>query len=184
MIDALFGSYTAFDAALAVIIILSAIMSLARGFMRELATFGALFAAIIGAIAGFVLLRAPVGGLFPETTSGFVIDLLVLVTGFVLVYIIVKMLAEKLTAIIQGTEGITIVDRIAGVIFGVARGYGVGVFSVWLLLTAIPLKSMPDTVREAASFPALQETAGTINRLVPGIASRIQKTLADEPSSE
>jgi len=184
MIDALFGSYTAFDAVLVVVIILSALMSLARGFMRELATFGALFAAIIGAICGFVLLRGPVGSFFPEETSGFIIDLLVLVTGFVMVYIIVKMLAEKLTAVIQGTEGITMVDRIAGVIFGVARGYGVGVFSVWLLLTAIPMKALPMTVTNAATFPALQETAEAINGVIPGIASRIQKTLAEDGAAE
>jgi len=184
MIDGILGSYTAFDVVLAVVIILSALMSLARGFMRELATFGALFAAVIGAICAFVLLRTPVGNLFPETTSGFIIDLLVLVTGFVLVYIIIKALAEKLTAIIQGTEGITVLDRIAGLIFGLARGYGFAVFSVWLLLNVVPLKNIPDTVTEAASFPPLQRTAEAINGVLPGIASRLQKMLADDASAE
>ena len=51
MIDTLFSSFTVFDAVFAVLIILSAIMSLARGFMRELATFGALFSAVIGSIS-------------------------------------------------------------------------------------------------------------------------------------
>lgn len=184
MINALFGSFTLFDTVLAVVILLSAIMSLARGFMRELATFGALFAAIIGAIFAFILLRGPAGQLFPETVSSFMIDLMVLVTGFVMVYIVVKMLAGKLTAIIQGTEGITVVDRIAGFIFGVARGYGVGVFSVWLLLTVIPLKNLPESVTEAATFPALEKTAEAINGVIPGIASRIQKTLADDAPAE
>ena len=184
MIDAVFGSYTAFDAALAAVIVLSALMSLARGFMRELATFGALFAAVIGAITAFVFLRGPIGTLFPETVSGFVIDLLVLVTGFVMVYIVIKALAEKLTEVIQGTEGITVVDRIAGLIFGIARGYGVAVFSVWLLLTVIPIKNIPETVTEAASFPALQETAQAISDVLPEIASRIQKTLADNSAAE
>ena len=185
MIDGILGSYTAFDAVLAIVIILSALMSLARGFMRELATFGALFIAIIGALVAFVLLREPVGSLIPEDgPSELIVDLFVLVTGFVVVYIIIKALAEKLTAIIQGTDGITVVDRIAGLIFGLARGYGVAVFSVWLLLNAIPVKNIPDTVTEAASFPALQETANAINGLLPGIASRLQKTLADNGSAE
>jgi membrane protein required for colicin V production len=184
MIDGLIGSYTAFDGVLAVVIVLSALMSLARGFMRELATFGALFAAIIGAICAFVLLRAPIGRLFPETTSGFIIDLLVLVTGFVMVYIVIKALAEKLTAIIQGTEGITMVDRVAGLIFGLARGYGFAVFSVWLLLNVVPVKNIPDNITESASFPSLQNTAEAINGVLPGIASRLQKMLADDVSSE
>ncbi|MEO9968434.1 MAG: CvpA family protein [Hyphomonadaceae bacterium] len=184
MIDAVFGSYTVFDVALAVVIVLSAIMSLARGFMRELATFGALFAAIIGALCSFILLREAVGTLFPDDVSSFVIDLLVLVTGFVMVYIIVKMIAGKLTAVIQGTSGITVVDRVAGFIFGLARGYGVGVFSVWLLLSVIPIKNLPEAVTEAKSFPALEETTEAINGVIPGIASRIQKALAGEPSTE
>lgn len=184
MIDGLLGSYTAFDAVLAIVIVLSALMSLARGFMRELATFGALFAAIIGAVCSFVLLREPVGRLFPETTSGFIIDLLVLVTGFVMVYIIIKALAQKLTAVIQGTEGITMVDRVAGLIFGLARGYGFAVFSVWLLLNVVPMKDIPDTVTEAASFTSLQNTAETINGVLPGIASRLQKMLADSAPAE
>ncbi len=184
MMDAVFGSYTAFDAALAAVIVLSALMSLARGFMRELATFGALFAAVIGAVATYVLLRGPVGTLFPDTVSSFIVDLLVLVTGFVVVYIIIKALAEKLTEAIQGTEGITVVDRIAGLIFGIARGYGVALFSVWLLLTVIPIKNIPDMVTESASFPALQETAKAISDVLPEIASRIQKTLADNSAAE
>ena len=184
MIDSFFSSFTVFDAVFAVIIILSAIMSLARGFMRELATFGALFSALIGSILGFVFLRDLIGSFFPEDISSFVIDLFVLVTGFVMVYIVVKMIAEKLTAVIQGTEGITLVDRVAGIIFGVARGYGVGVFSVWLLLAAIPIKNLPMSVTSAASFPPLQETAEAINGVIPGIASRIQKTLADDAPTE
>ena len=184
MIDAFFNSFTVFDAALAVVIILSAIMSLARGFMRELATFGALFSAVIGSILGFIFLRAPIGSFFPDDVSIFIVDLFVLVTGFVMVYIIVKMIAEKLTAVIQGTEGITLVDRVAGVIFGIARGYGVGVFSVWLLLAAIPVKNLPMAVTSAASFPSLQQTAEAINGVIPGIASRIQKTLAEDAPTE
>ena len=101
-----------------------------------------------------------------------------------MVYIIVKMIAEKLTAVIQGTEGITLVDRVAGVIFGIARGYGVGVFSVWLLLAAIPVKNLPMAVTSAASFPSLQQTAEAINGVIPGIASRIQKTLAEDAPTE
>ena len=184
MMSEILGSYTAFDAILAVVIILSALMSLARGFMRELATFGAIFLALLGAIAVFILVRGPIGGLFPETVSSFIIDLLVLVTGFVIIYIIIKTLAEKLTAIIQGTEGITMVDRIAGLIFGIARGYGVAVFSAWLLLNMIPIKNIPDSVTEAASFPPLQETAEAINRVLPGIATRLQRMLADDGSAE
>lgn len=184
MMDGILGSYTAFDAVLAVVVLLSALMSLARGFMRELATFGALFIAVIGAIAAFILFRAPVGRLLSEAAPSVIIDLLVMVTSFVIVYIIVKTLAQKLTAIIQGTEGITAVDRMAGVIFGIARGYAFAVFSVWLLLNVVPVKNIPDTVTEAASFPRLQNTAEAINGVLPGIASRLQKLLADEDPAE
>ena len=57
---------TAFDAVAILLVILSTLMALARGFLRELATLGAFIAALAAAYYARAFLRQPLADLLPE----------------------------------------------------------------------------------------------------------------------
>ena len=58
---------TAFDAVAIVIVIVSTLMALARGFMRELATLGAFIAAIAAAMLADRHLVDPLNSILPDS---------------------------------------------------------------------------------------------------------------------
>lgn len=60
---------TAFDAIAIIIVIVSTLMALARGFLRELATLGAFLAALAAAYYANAYLNAPLSDSLPEGSN-------------------------------------------------------------------------------------------------------------------
>lgn len=75
MTETVFSSLTAFDAIAILVVIMSGLMALSRGFMRELATMAALIAAIAAAFFGRELLREQIAQRLPETVAAWTADL-------------------------------------------------------------------------------------------------------------
>ena len=133
MMDAL----TAFDAIVVVLLILSTLMALARGFMRELATLGAFIAALAAAYYARLFLRETVAQFLPGNTPAWLPDLVLFVGVFLLVYVIVAWFGANLSRSIQGVDGVGVLDRFAGAAFGFIRGAIVLVFFVFLMRMAL-----------------------------------------------
>ncbi|MEM1104949.1 MAG: CvpA family protein [Pseudomonadota bacterium] len=173
MIDAI----TQFDAAVITLIILSALMALARGFIRELATLGAFICAFTAAYFSRGLLRGPVSFVLPEEASSWLPDLLIMVGVFVLVYAAVAWLGQRLSRNINGPDGVSFIDRIAGVAFGVARGYAAVLFGVVILQLGIDADNLPQEVRGAMLYPPLSSHADYIIENAPRLAEYGEEAL-------
>ena len=184
MTDALSGPLTAFDAATLVIIFVSALMALARGFMRELATLGAFIAGIAAAYYARVHLHEPIQSYLPANAPSWSGDLILVVTAFLVAYVLVVWFGSRLSRNINGLEGLGFLDRVSGLVFGVARGVIAMVFFVLLLQMALPSERIPSWIGEARLYPSLASAARAINSNVPRIAENVSNVVPDAPESD
>jgi len=147
---------TAFDAIAIVIVIVSTLMALARGFMRELATLGAFIAAMAAAIFAYTYFLAPLQSITPEYLPKDTPFYVLSIGTFVIVYITIAVFGARLSKSIQGVDGIGILDRLAGGIFGLARGYFALVFCVFLLNLSMDKDQIPEFISKARTYPIIE----------------------------
>ena len=180
MMDAL----TAFDAIVIVLLIISTLMALARGFMRELATLGAFIAALAAAYYARLFLRGTLSGIMPADSPAWLPDLILFLGFFLLVYVVVAWFGANLSKSIQGAEGVSIFDRVAGAVFGFVRGVVVLVFFVFLMRMALDHDRTPEWIRNAQSYSLLENGALYVERYAPQVGERVQQRVPlDEVTS-
>jgi len=171
---------TAFDAVAIVIVIVSTLMALARGFMRELATLGAFIAAIAAAFFANEFLNAPLQGLLPASVPDWTPTAILFVGTFLIIYVVVAWFGANLSKSIQGPDGISLLDRLAGGLFGFARGGIVMVFFVYLLNLAMDEDQIPEFVSQARTYPIILAGADYLKARAPELAERsVQQTPLD-----
>ncbi len=177
---------TAFDAVAIVIVIVSTLMALARGFMRELATLGAFIAAIAAAFFARRYFVDQLDGFLPAGSPDWMPDAIIFVVVFLVVYVAVAWFGANLSKTIQGVDGIGLLDRVAGGLFGFARGGVVLVFFVYLLNLAMDRDQIPEFVTQARTYPIISAGADYLTDRAPELAERTAQTsdLDAETSSE
>lgn len=170
---------TAFDAAALAIIIVSAIMALARGLLREVFSIVAFIGAALAAIYGF----KPATPLFagwikPDIVAQFVAAIALFLVVFTLITLFTSMLAKA----VHSSSEIGALDRGAGLVFGVARGVLVIALFVLLMrqITGAPQAPMPDWLANARLFPAFERVAVGLEAVIPRARDYIREKGAPE----
>ncbi len=168
---------TAFDAVAIVIVIVSTLMALARGFMRELATLGAFIAALAAAYYANAYLKTPLAGALPSGLPEWTPTAILFVGTFLIIYVVVAWFGASLSKSIQGVEGISMLDRIAGGVFGFMRGAIVLIFFVYLLKLAMDQDQIPEFVSQARTYPMIEAGANYLGQHAPELADRTSQQL-------
>lgn len=150
---------TVFDAIAIVLVIVSTLMALARGFMRELATLGAFIAAIAASYFAYSNFNETLKAISPDWINSWAITAILFIVVFLTVYVIIAWLGANFSRNIQGLDGISVIDRIAGGIFGFARGVLVLVFTIFLLIFVMDRDQIPEFISESRTFPILEPSA-------------------------
>ncbi len=180
MMDAL----TAFDAIAIVLVILSILMGLARGFLRELATLGAFIAALAAAYYINLYLNTALATRLPDTFPDWSATVLLFVGTFLVIYVTVAWFGANLSKTIQGVDGVGLLDRLAGGVFGMARGGIVLIFFVYLLNLAMDRDQIPEFISQARTFPLIERGADYLGSQVGQTArTAILETALDANSS-
>lgn len=159
---------TAFDAIAIIIVIVSTLMALARGFLRELATLGAFLAALAAAYYANAYLNAPLSDSLPEGSPKWLPTVILFVGTFLFIYVAVAWFGANLSKTIQGVDGVGLLDRVAGGVFGIARGAIVLVFFVYLLNLAMDKDQIPEFVSQAQTYPFIEAGADYLRSRTPG----------------
>lgn len=159
---------TAFDAIAIVIVIVSTLMALARGFLRELATLGAFVAALAAAYFANAHLNVPLSNTLPASAPEWLPTVMLFIGTFLLIYVAVAWFGANLSKTIQGVDGVGLLDRVAGGVFGVARGGIVLVFFVYLLNLAMDKDQIPEFVSQAQTYPFIEAGADYLRARTPG----------------
>ncbi len=147
---------TGIDTAIAVVVLLSALMALLRGFVRETLTIFAWVSAVIVAIASFRYLS----GSFREyLTSPEMAD----AASFLFVFVVALIPAMFLTNIISrrfGRDDPGPIDRVAGFAFGTFRGLFLWALVYWGTLQIAEPGTEPELFRDATFLPVIKGVAG------------------------
>lgn len=151
------------DLGLIGIVIVSAILSMLRGFTREVLAIASWAAA---AIAAYYLHPMVLPYLQPYITKD-AIALAVAVAGvFLVTLIVVSIITVRVSdAILDSKVGA--VDRSLGFIFGAARGVLLCVVAFLFFNWLVPEKGQPEWVREAKMRPFLQSSGEQLMAMLP-----------------
>ena len=151
-------------------------MALARGFMRELATLGAFIAAIAAAFFARRYFVDRLDAMLPDNSPVWMPDAIIFVFVFLVVYVAVAWFGANLSRTIQGVDGIGLLDRVAGGLFGFARGGVVLIFFVYLLNLAMDRDQIPEFVTQARTYPIISAGANYLVDRAPELAERTSQT--------
>lgn len=153
---------SAFDGIALGIIVISAIMAFARGFLRELATLGAFIGALAAAYYARKFLHGMLADLLPAGSHPLAPDIILVVSAFLIVYIIVAWLGHGLSKSIMTNGDIGMFDHIAGLIFGIIRGGVALVFFAVLLNAGFKVSQVPPFIQNSLSYPILASAADAV----------------------
>lgn len=151
-----------FDGIALSVILISALMAFARGFLRELATLGAFISALAAAYYARKFLHGKVTDLLPEGSHPLAPDVILVVTAFLIVYVIVAWFGQSLSKSIMTNGDIGLFDHIAGLVFGVIRGGMALVFFAVLLSVGLEEERVPPFIQDSLSYPVLARAADAV----------------------
>lgn len=157
----------AFDLIAAGVILVSAVMSLGRGLVREAFS---VISFIIGGIAALLCLRfleEPIKSVISPDQPSMIPAAVAVVVGFLAAYTLAALIGGRLAKLIHSSPEIGALDRLAGAVFGIARGLLAMVLFVLLVQEVLP-DAEPDYINKSRSYVVLKPAAGWIRETIPG----------------
>jgi membrane protein required for colicin V production len=174
-------SFQILDFVLFGIMIVSALLSLARGFTREVLSL--LAWGLAAAAAYFATKQQPLMDLvLPHVSKPVIAQIAVAATAFILVLIIVSVISVKISDRVVDSR-VGAFDRTLGFFYGILRGLVLVsiayLFYGWLL----PVDRQEDWVRNAVSLPVIRSVSNAMLGLMPpDIAEKLSNaTLIGNP---
>ena len=171
---------TLLDIVLLAVMLLSAILAMVRGFMREVLSIAAW-----GAAAGVTLLAYP--RLLPiakQYVGNDTVAAAVVVAGvFLGTLLLVSIVTMKISDMILDSR-VGALDRTLGFLFGLARGLVIVVVAFLFFVWLVPERSQPDWVRNAKSRVVLQSTGQALMSMLPEDPEGYLKRLKKRPGED
>jgi len=154
------AQFTAFDWVAVVIIGLSGLLSLWRGFVREAISLGGWLLAFVAANLLALHLAEFIGDLIANRTGRYIVAWSLV---FVLV-LVLSSLAAKLFSKLINVSGLGVLDRILGTVFGLLRGALIVMAIVFVLRQLIP-ESERSMLRDSQLMPHIDLLLGWSTRV-------------------
>ncbi len=156
------------DLGLIAIILVSALLSMVRGFTREVLAIGSWAAA---AAAAYFFYPLVVPYIAPYSHKEPIPQVIAAAVVFFATLIVVSVLTVRISdAILDSKVGA--LDRSLGFLFGAARGFLLGVVAFAIFNWLVADKQQPEWVKDAKTRPFLQQTAQWIVQWLPDDAER------------
>lgn len=165
---------TGFDVLVLIIVGVSALLAFARGFVREFLSMTALGIAILAVLWGLPVFREPVRSMIEP---GWIADTATVVGLFLLVYIAVRVLTGRIHEWVHDSEPLGLIDRTAGILFGVARGFAIMAIGTMIITSVAKEDKLPKFLTSARFYPFMVITADALKHLAPD-ASKAATDLA------
>jgi membrane protein required for colicin V production len=174
------------DLGLVGVVLVSAILSLMRGFTREVLAIASWAAA---AVAAYYLHPMVVPYVKPYIAKDTIALAVSVGTVFLLTLIVVSLITVRISdAILDSKVGA--LDRSLGFVFGAARGVLLCVVAFLFFNWLVPEKTQPQWVRDAKTRPFLQSTGDQLLAMLPedplnALQQRVNRRLREgEPPPE
>lgn len=161
------------DLTILVVIVLSGVFAMARGFVREVLSLASWIGAGLVTLWGFTFARPYARSLIENTLLA---DIATGVVLFICSLILLSMVGGGLASLVRGT-GLNALDRTLGFLFGLLRGALI-VALLWLAFSStFRPEEHPVWLREARSLPLIERFADFLRSLAPPeFRTRIQES--------
>ncbi len=166
------------DLALLGIVVISALLSMVRGFAREVLAIASWGAAAVAAYLLYPQVMPYLEHYIAKDTIRMIASIAIV---FFVTLILVSIITVKLSDAILDSR-IGALDRTLGFVFGAARGFLLGVVAFLFFNWLVPVKSQPDWVLTARSKPLLQASGDEIVSLLPEDADALVKRFKRDKS--
>lgn len=152
------------DAVLLAVIVISALHAFFRGLVREALGVGAWIGAGLMALIGLPHVRPLIQ---PYVEQPYLVDAIAAGGIFLAVLIILKIIISWIAGLVQASI-LSGLDRVLGLVFGVARGAFLIVLAYIVGTLALPAPDRwPTPVREARALPYVADAAARLAALTP-----------------
>ena len=157
---------TLLDGILIVVMLISAILAMIRGFSREIFSIASWGAAAVAALYFYKSLSPTVSSMAPTVASNpLVADAIAAIIIFLIVLIIVSYLTMLVADMIIDSR-IGVLDRTLGFIFGAARGALLVIVTLMGFLW-LANENVPDWVANAKSKPMMENIGNGLHDALP-----------------
>ena len=154
---------TLLDIGLLVVMLISGILAMVRGFMREILSIAAWLIAAVVTLYGYARIEVFVR----EYVSNDLLAKGIAIGGlFLITLLIVSLFTVKISDLVLDSR-VGALDRSLGFIFGLARGLIIMVVAFLFFSWLVPAKSQPDWVTNARSRVVLQATGDWLLSILP-----------------
>lgn len=152
-----------FDLFALLVLFVSGILALMRGFVREALTIAAFVAAALAALWSRPVFAGLLEGL---VGSPLVANIIALAGVFILVYLAVSFVTSSLQPNAKAGEDVNVIDRSLGFVFGLVRGLVLLGLFVLVFRNTLP-GAQPEWLQGARIYPLANATATLLQRLAP-----------------
>lgn len=176
---------TLLDLILLIVMLISGLLAMIRGFIREILSITAWALAAVAAVYAYMRL-------LPMAKASFGSDIVaaaVVVGGaFLLTLLIISVITVRISDMILDSR-IGALDRTLGFVFGLARGLVIVVVAFLFFSWLVPERGQPEWVREAKSKVVLQGTGEWLMSMLPDdpestILKRLRRPKGDDQEQE
>ena len=176
---------TILDLVLLAVMLISGLLAMVRGFMREILSIAAWGAAAVVTLFAFQKLLPSAKTYIANDT---VATIVVIAGVFIGTLIIVSIITVRISDMILDSR-IGALDRTLGFLFGLARGLLIVVVAFLFFSWLVPEKQRPDWVTAAKSRVVLDSTGNWLMGLLPDdpentILKRFKKNKPDEEATD
>jgi membrane protein required for colicin V production len=172
---------TPLDLGLIGIMLISGLLAMVRGFMREILSIAAWGAAALATLFAYPRLYPAAQGWF---NNDIVAKIAVVAGVFIGTLIAVSIITVRISDMILDSR-IGALDRTLGFLFGLGRGLLIVVAAFWFFNVLVPEKQRPDWVTQAKSRVVLQGAADGLVAILPDdlgntISKKFEKKTPDD----
>jgi membrane protein required for colicin V production len=173
-------SLTLFDIIVIVVVLVSALLAMVRGFVREVLSVASW---VIAAVAAYYVYPALKDVIYPSPITD---ETLATIIAIGVIFIIVLIIATYITMRIADyviDSRVGAIDRILGLLFGAARGLLLLVIAFTLFIWLVP--EQPTWISGAQSYNFMLDLRGRLIDVLPeDLATQIEEGFQGEPAEE
>jgi membrane protein required for colicin V production len=175
---------TLLDVILLAVMLISALLAMVRGFMREVLSIAAWVIAALVTLYGYTKAVPYAKQYISNDLIATGVSVAVLFLGTLL---IVSLFTVKVSDLVLDSR-VGALDRSLGFLFGLGRGLVIMVVAFLFFVWLVPAKSLPEWVKNARSRPVLQGTGDWLLSLLPddpetAILKRLRKPKEGDEAS-
>jgi membrane protein required for colicin V production len=173
---------TLLDILLLVVMLISGLLAMIRGFMREVLSIGAWIAAALVTLYGYSRVLPVAQGYF---SSNMVAAAVTIGAIFLLTLLVVSVITVRISDLILDSR-VGALDRTLGFLFGLGRGLIIVVVAFLFFAWLVPDRSQPEWVRGAKSKVVLQSTGQWLISMLPDDPEKtiLQKLKRPKPEDQ